>query len=288
VPEGVVSDAVSFVYRVGRTDLSLSMYRSLYSVGHVQHWHDKDHLEMDLHNFSRGMAFAAIKVAIDEAKIIAKNKINRDLIIITGRSISRRSKDNNNNDEDDDGPELHNFNEGHIVFSKKIIDDIKRLFSIRESYVLNVIAEWYDDNYTTKFGEEMGHPEIEVSYCESYDFKGEICPGEVEVPEKISDREMMDFIRANSDEYSDVWLHDAWSHDLRMAYEKVAYKLKTQNNPLSEMIKLDINVGDTVMGGKFKNKKVIVKTIGKNEKGEITINGKPLLRFRILKEGKKI
>jgi pentatricopeptide repeat protein len=102
VPEGVVSDAVSFVYRVGRTDLSLSMYRSLYSVGHVQHWHDKDHLEMDLHNFSRGMAFAAIKVAIDEAKIIAKNKINRDLIIITGRSISRRSKDNNNNDEDDD------------------------------------------------------------------------------------------------------------------------------------------------------------------------------------------
>jgi len=189
-----------------------------------------------------------------------------------------------NNDEDDDGPELHNFNEGHIVFSKKIIDDIKRLFSVRESYVLNVIAEWYDDNYTTKFGEEMGHPEIEVSYCESHDFKGDICPGEVEVPEKISDREMIDFIISNSDEYSDLWIHNAWSHDLRKAYEKVAYKLKTQNNPLSEMIKLDINVGDVVMGGKFKNKKVVVKTIGKNDKGDITINGKPLLRFRILKE----
>jgi hypothetical protein len=53
---------------------------------------------------------------------------------------------------------------------------------------------------------------------------------------------------------------------------------------LSEMIKLDIKVGDTIMGGKFKNKKVVVKSIGKNDKGDITINGKPLLRFRILKE----
>lgn len=57
-----------------------------------------------------------------------------------------------------------------------------------------------------------------------------------------------------------------------------------QYRQLMEMIKLDIKVGDTIMGGKFKNKKVIVKTIGKNDKGDITINGKPLLRFRILKE----
>ena len=55
-----------------------------------------------------------------------------------------------------------------------------------------------------------------------------------------------------------------------------------QYNSLNEMIKLDIKVGDTLMGGKFKNKKVVVKTIGKNDKGDITINGKPLLRFRII------
>ncbi len=56
-----------------------------------------------------------------------------------------------------------------------------------------------------------------------------------------------------------------------------------QYNFLNEMIKLDIKVGDTLMGGKFKNKKVVVKTIGKNDNGDITINGKPLLRFRIIK-----
>jgi hypothetical protein len=57
-----------------------------------------------------------------------------------------------------------------------------------------------------------------------------------------------------------------------------------QYGQLTEMIKLDIKVGDTIMGGKFKNKKIVVKTIGKNNKGDITINGKPLLRFRIIKE----
>lgn len=64
--------------------------------------------------------------------------------------------------------------------------------------------------------------------------------------------------------------------------QKIDYK-----EGITEMIKLDIKVGDTIMGGKFKNKKVVVKTIGKNDKGDITINGKPLLRFRILKEDVK-
>jgi hypothetical protein len=55
-----------------------------------------------------------------------------------------------------------------------------------------------------------------------------------------------------------------------------------QYKSLNEMINLDIKVGDTLLGGKFKNKKVVVKKIGKNDKGDITINGKPLLRFRII------
>ena len=50
-----------------------------------------------------------------------------------------------------------------------------------------------------------------------------------------------------------------------------------QYRSLNEMINLDIKVGDTLLGGKFKNKKVVVKKIGKNDKGDITINGKPLL-----------
>lgn len=51
-----------------------------------------------------------------------------------------------------------------------------------------------------------------------------------------------------------------------------------------EAITLSIEVGDVILGGKFKNKKITVKKIGKNDKGDITINGKPLLRFRIIKK----
>jgi hypothetical protein len=55
-------------------------------------------------------------------------------------------------------------------------------------------------------------------------------------------------------------------------------------NRFDEMIKVDIKVGDTVLGGRFKNKKTVVKKIGKNKKGDLTINGKPLLKYRIIKE----
>jgi len=51
---------------------------------------------------------------------------------------------------------------------------------------------------------------------------------------------------------------------------------------LNEM-KLDIKVGDILLGGKFKNRRIVVKEIGTDELGQPTINGKPLLNFRIEK-----
>jgi hypothetical protein len=51
-----------------------------------------------------------------------------------------------------------------------------------------------------------------------------------------------------------------------------------------EVINIPIEVGDTILGGRFKNKKTVVKKIGKNAKGDITINGKPLLKFRLIKK----
>jgi co-chaperonin GroES (HSP10) len=59
-----------------------------------------------------------------------------------------------------------------------------------------------------------------------------------------------------------------------------SFKTYTQK----EMIKVDIKVGDEILGGKFKNKRITVKSIGRNEKGDRTINGKPLMRYRIIKK----
>lgn len=52
---------------------------------------------------------------------------------------------------------------------------------------------------------------------------------------------------------------------------------------IREKIELDIEVGDEILAGRFKNKKVIVKNIGKDENNQPTINGKTILKFKIKK-----
>jgi len=69
-------------------------------------------------------------------------------------------------------------------------------------------------------------------------------------------------------------------------YLKLGGKIKhedfsTELNSFKESINIDIEVGDTVLGGKFKNKKIVVKDISENERGEPTINGKDILKIRL-------
>ena len=59
------------------------------------------------------------------------------------------------------------------------------------------------------------------------------------------------------------------------AYTKMLISLKGDTNK-----SISIKKDDIVSGGKFKNKKVKVKSINMNGKGDITINGKPYNRFR--------
>ena len=54
---------------------------------------------------------------------------------------------------------------------------------------------------------------------------------------------------------------------------------------LEEAITLPVKVGDTILMGRFKNKKVVIKSIGKDEHGMPTINGKKVVTFRLMKEG---
>ena len=52
-------------------------------------------------------------------------------------------------------------------------------------------------------------------------------------------------------------------------------------NLITEKIVLDVKVCDVILAGRFKNKKVVVKSIGKDEHGMPTINGKKVVNFRI-------
>ena len=46
---------------------------------------------------------------------------------------------------------------------------------------------------------------------------------------------------------------------------------------------IPIKIGDTIMVGKFRNKPVKVKEIGIDDLGQPTVNGNPILKFRIPK-----
>ena len=50
-----------------------------------------------------------------------------------------------------------------------------------------------------------------------------------------------------------------------------------------EAMELDLEVGDVILTGKFKNKRKIVKDFGKDDLGQPTINGMKALNFRIEK-----
>jgi nicotinic acid mononucleotide adenylyltransferase len=54
---------------------------------------------------------------------------------------------------------------------------------------------------------------------------------------------------------------------------------------VDENIDIPVKIGDTILTGKFKNKKTVVKVIGTDEHGMPTINGKKVVTFRMIKEG---
>ena len=83
-------------------------------------------------------------------------------------------------------------------------------------------------------------------------------------------------------------------------YKTIVKKLSKKNevveNSLSkewwdnifEDITIPINIGDTVLMGRFKNKKIVVKTISWNEKGDLLINGRSASRFRLIPQSEPV
>ena len=90
-----------------------------------------------------------------------------------------------------------------------------------------------------------------------------------------------------------------WKKEIAKTAQSVGYKFldfldaedsidSSKNEPikpadlLGEDINIPINIGDTVMMGRFKNKPVVVKSVNFNDKGDLLINGKSAARFRLL------
>jgi hypothetical protein len=95
------------------------------------------------------------------------------------------------NSEDEDETE-EKFFAGDLYVNKNEIDFLSKILQIRKAYILNVITEWYDENYTTKFGQETGHPELEIDETHETDSVHK-CYQMIDV-DSISREDMIDYL----------------------------------------------------------------------------------------------
>lgn len=89
------------------------------------------------------------------------------------------------------------FERGSLSISKKIVESLSNLLSIRRSYVVHVIEEWYDDTMVPKFEEISGESGLSIDNVDVWD-KEHPCRTEPVKPEGITDEEMIDFINNNT------------------------------------------------------------------------------------------
>jgi len=90
------------------------------------------------------------------------------------------------------------FNVGKLIVSMTIVDQIRNIFSIKKSYALHVIEEWYDDVMVPKFEElvdEKGLSIDEIMISTNIDSP---CKPKFVRPDDLTDDEMIDYIVANT------------------------------------------------------------------------------------------
>ena len=90
---------------------------------------------------------------------------------------------------DDDNDE---FFAGDLYVNDKEIEFLSNMLNIRKSYILNVITEWYDENYASKFGPEVNHPEFEI--FETFETDANRKCYEMIDTDKFSREEMIDYL----------------------------------------------------------------------------------------------
>ena len=89
------------------------------------------------------------------------------------------------------------FDKGQLIVAKEIVETISKLFSVKQSYVLHVIEEWYEDTMIPKFEKLTGESGlfIDTIYTSERTYD---CIPEPTKPEGITDEEMIDFIDKNT------------------------------------------------------------------------------------------
>jgi hypothetical protein len=185
-----------------------------------------------------------------------------------------------------------NFNEKKAIMTK--------MFGIPSSKIINVKNPYAPSEILNKYNEDTTGLIVVVGEKDENRLGGKyFTPYKGKVTEPYLDRGYVYAAPSESNPISgtDVryWLSAGSEADRKKNFTKaypkfddqifkmITLKLKKLKECINEEITLNVKVGDTLLMGKFKNKKVLVKDIGKDEWGMPTINGKKAVTFRIPK-----
>ena len=89
------------------------------------------------------------------------------------------------------------FDQGKLIVFQNLVESLTTRLSLRKSYVLHVILEWYDETMVPKFEQIVGESGLSIEDIGTLD-KDYECTPEPEKPEGITDEEMIDFIVRNT------------------------------------------------------------------------------------------
>jgi hypothetical protein len=88
------------------------------------------------------------------------------------------------------------FNGGLLLISEDVVKKVQDDFSVRETFVLNTIEEWYEDTMIPKFEKIVGESGFYIKKIDTIPTRR--CFPEPVKPEGITDDEMIDFIAKNA------------------------------------------------------------------------------------------
>ena len=186
-----------------------------------------------------------------------------------------------------------NFKEKKAIMMQMFGIPSSKIVNIKNPYAPEEILKKYDSDTTglivvvgekdqNRLGGKYFTPykgKIEQGYLD----KGYVYASPAQ-PNAISGTDVRYWLSAGSEDERKKNFTKAYPKFDSQIFKLITLKLKGLKECINEEIKLNVKVGDTLLMGKFKNKKVVVKNIGTDEWGMPTINGKKAVTFRIPKK----
>jgi hypothetical protein len=133
--------------------------------------------------------------------------------LITSRFFFGASWDDDNDETPDD-----QFKSGHLLISSDFVNRLSTLLRVKKSYIMNIIDDWFEDKYIQLIENEANVNSIYLTEIPSL-----VEPSKcvfVDVPEDITDEEMIDYIDKHTGYRKDEIIQQVESGemDLRKLY----------------------------------------------------------------------